>query len=63
MTETSAKPTGRRWWKYLLGLVAIGILIALGLLFYVNTGSFQTLVRRRLIAELERITGGSVEIG
>ena len=63
MTETSAKPTGRRWWKYLLGLVAIGILIALGLLFYVNTGSFQTLVRRRLIAELERITGGRVEIG
>ena len=63
MTEASPKPTGRRWWKYLLGLVAVGLLTALGLLFYVNTDSFQTLVRRRLIAELERITGGRVDIG
>ncbi|MGA9712555.1 MAG: translocation/assembly module TamB domain-containing protein [Candidatus Sulfotelmatobacter sp.] len=63
MTEASPKPTGRRWWKYLLGLVAVGLLTTLGLLFYVNTDSFQTLVRRRLIAELERITGGRVDIG
>ena len=63
MTEASAKPTGRRWWKYLLGLIAAGLLAVLGLLFYVNTDSFQSLVRRRLIAELERITGGRVEIG
>ena len=63
MTEASAKPTARRWWKYLLGVVAAGLLTALGLLLYVNTDSFQTLVRRRLIAELERITGGRVQIG
>jgi translocation and assembly module TamB len=63
VTEASAKPTGRRWWKYLLGLIAAGTLTVLGLLFYVNTDSFQSLVRRRLIAELERITGGRVEIG
>jgi translocation and assembly module TamB len=63
VTEASAKPTGRRWWKYLLGLIAAGLLAVLGLLFYVNTDSFQSLVRRRLIAELERITGGRVEIG
>ena len=36
---------------------------AIGLILYVNTDSFQSLVRRRLIAELERITGGRVEIG
>ncbi|MFZ0279571.1 MAG: translocation/assembly module TamB domain-containing protein [Candidatus Sulfotelmatobacter sp.] len=63
MTEASAKPRGRRWWKYLLGLIAAGLLTVLGLLFYVNTDSFQSLVRRRLIAELERITGGRVEVG
>ena len=63
MTEAPAKPTGRRWWKYLLGLIAVGLVTALGLLLYVNTDSFQSLVRRRLIAELERITGGRVEVG
>jgi translocation and assembly module TamB len=63
VTEPSAKPTGRRWWKYLLFIAAAAILTSLGLLVYVNTDSFQSLVRRRLIAELERVTGGRVEIG
>lgn len=63
MTEPSPKPTGRRWWKYLLFVTATGALAALALLVYVNTDSFQSLVRRRLIAELERVTGGRVEVG
>ncbi len=63
MTEASTKPTGRRWWKYLLGVAAVGLLSVIGILLYVNTDSFQALVRRRLVAELERITGGRVEIG
>ena len=62
MTEPPSKPT-RRWWKYLLIVTAAGFVSALGLLVYVNTDSFQSLVRRRLVAELERITGGRVEIG
>jgi translocation and assembly module TamB len=33
------------------------------MLIYVNTDSFQALVRHRLIAEVERVTGGHVEIG
>jgi translocation and assembly module TamB len=53
----------RRWWKYLLIVAAIGVVSALGLLVYVNTESFQSLVRRRLVAEVERVTGGRVEIG
>ena len=61
MSKHSAKPT-RRWWKYLLIIAAIGLLSALGLLVYVNTDSFQSSVRRRVIAEVERITGGRVEI-
>jgi translocation and assembly module TamB len=62
VTEPSTKPA-RRWWKYLLFIAAAAFLTALGLLVYVNTDSFQSLVRHRLIAEVERVTGGRVEIG
>jgi len=62
VTEAAAKPV-RRWWKYFLILAAAGGVCAVALLVYINTDSFQSLVRRRLIAELERITGGRAEIG
>ncbi len=62
MTETSAKPFRRDWWKYLLTLAAAALVPALALLVYTNTDSFQSLVRRRLVAEVERITGGRAEI-
>jgi len=62
VNEPSTKPT-RRWWKYLLIVATVGFISALGLLVYVNTESFQSLVRRRLVAEVERVTGGRVEIG
>jgi translocation and assembly module TamB len=63
VTETSTMLARRRWWKYLLFVAAAAFLTALGLLAYINTDSFQALVRRRLIAEVERVTGGRVEIG
>ena len=62
MTEAAIKPVRRRWWKYLLYVGAVGIFAVLGLLIYINTDSFQSLVRRRLVAEVERITGGRAEI-
>jgi translocation and assembly module TamB len=62
VTEPSTKLRRRRWWKYLLILFAAGLVTTLGLLIYVNTDSFQSLVRRRLIAEVERVTGGRAEI-
>ncbi|MGB8914019.1 MAG: translocation/assembly module TamB domain-containing protein [Candidatus Sulfotelmatobacter sp.] len=62
MIESASKPA-RRWWKYLLILAATASLLALGLTIYINTESFQSLVRRRLVAEVERITGGRAEIG
>jgi translocation and assembly module TamB len=40
----------------------LGILSLLALVVYINTDSFQALVRRRLVAEIERITGGRAEI-
>jgi translocation and assembly module TamB len=60
--DSSTKPVGRRWWKYWLIAVAIALVTLLGLSIYVNTNSFQSLVRRRLVAEVERITGGRAEI-
>ena len=62
MSEAAAKPA-RRWWKYLLGLAGAVVLVLIALSVYVNTESFQALVRRRLVAEIERITGGRAEIG
>lgn len=62
MNQSSTNPTRRRWWKYLLFAGSITLLAALGLLAYVNTDSFQALVRHRVIAEVERVTGGRVEI-
>ncbi len=52
-----------RWWKILLITV---IVLVSGLLFglwYTTTQSFQNYVRRRLVAEVERITGGRAEVG
>jgi translocation and assembly module TamB len=58
----STKPARRRWRNYLLLVAAAGFLTVLGLLIYINTESFQSLVRHRLVAEIERITGGRAEI-
>jgi translocation and assembly module TamB len=62
VNQRPTKPAGRRWWHYGLFVVTAGILAALGLLIYINTDAFQSLVRRRLVAEVERITGGRAEI-
>jgi translocation and assembly module TamB len=62
VTAPDAKPV-RRWWKYLLIVVAAGILCTASLLFYTTTDSFQSQVRLRLVAEIERITGGRAQIG
>ncbi len=62
MTEVANQARPRRWRKYFLFVLVAGLLAALGLAIYVNTNAFQALIRRRLVAEIERITGGRVEI-
>lgn len=62
MSESSAAPVRRRWWELLFLVVVTGFLAVLGFSIYVNTDSFQALIRRRLVAEVERITGGRAEI-
>jgi len=61
VTELPARP--RRWWKYLLIVSGVGVLALLAALWYVTTDSFQRYVRRRVVAEIERITGGRAEVG
>jgi translocation and assembly module TamB len=62
VNEAAARPAFR-WWKYFLVLLGVGFVALIALSVYVNTQSFQALVRRRLTAEIERITGGRAEIG
>jgi len=56
-------PRPARWWKYLL--IATGVMVASLLvgLWYTTTSSFQNYVHRRMVGEIERITGGRAEIG
>ncbi len=61
MTKPAARP--RRWWKYLLIASGVGLLAVLAALWYITTDSFQSYVRRRVVAEVERITGGRAEVG
>jgi translocation and assembly module TamB len=61
-TETSAAAVRRSWVKYTFLGAAVGLVAVLGLFIYVSSDSFQSLVRRRLIEEVERITGGRAEI-
>jgi translocation and assembly module TamB len=61
VTEPAARP--RRWWKYLLLATGVIVVAVLAALWYTTTNSFQAYVRRRTVAEMERITGGRAEIG
>lgn len=61
MTQPAARR--RRWWKYLLIAGGVGIVAVLAGLWYTTTNSFQAYVRHRMVAEIERITGGRAEVG
>lgn len=64
MSEPGAKPHRPTiFWKSALvgALTALVLLSALG--WYLTSDSFQAGMRRRLVAELERTSGGRVELG
>ena len=63
MSEPAARSRSRRWWKYALIVGGAGLLALVAGLWYTTTDSFQTYARRRMVAELERITGGRAQIG
>ena len=57
-------PERRRILRKLLLLFCIFSLIAFSLLgWYVTTDSFQRMARRRVVASIEKLTGGRVELG
>ncbi|MGC1227421.1 MAG: translocation/assembly module TamB domain-containing protein [Candidatus Sulfotelmatobacter sp.] len=62
MTEAPAQLVPRRWWKYGLLATAVVFVAVAGFLLYLTTDSFQSLVRRRMVEEIERITGGRAQI-
>ena len=56
-------PTKKRKLRRLLILAGLALaLLLLGLLFYLNSGSFRETVRQRVISELRQMTGGKVEV-
>ncbi len=65
-TEVAAPPAGkgrkRRLRLALLVTVAVLGLLAAGLAIYLNSDGFRETMRARVVAELERATGGKVEI-
>ncbi len=62
MNEPRAKSRWRRFCKYLLITAAAGVVLLGAFAWYATTDSFQSWVRQRLITELERVTGGRVEL-
>jgi uncharacterized protein involved in outer membrane biogenesis len=53
----------RRRWKYLLIFPAMLVVGLLAGVWYSTTNSFQNYVHRRMVSEIEHITGGRAEIG
>jgi translocation and assembly module TamB len=57
----TAESPRRRYW--LIGLLVVVALVFAGsLIWYGNTDAFQAMARRRVISEIENITGGRVEL-
>src|SRR5579859_4333468 len=52
----------RRWLRWLATVVIVLAGISAALVLYLNSDSFRETVRARVVADLERMTGGKVEI-
>jgi translocation and assembly module TamB len=63
VTDPAAKASRRSLGKVLLIAFCCGILLLGAAAWYVTSDAFQRMVRRQLTAELERATGGRVEVG
>ena len=63
MTGPGATPRRRKLWRYLLLALAGSVILLGAAVWYASTESFQAMVRHRLLAELERVSGGRVDLG
>jgi len=59
--QAKSKRSHKRRWICVSVLVVL-LAVAIGLFFYLRSAGFQDLVRRKLVATLEEVTGGRVEI-
>ena len=62
MSEATSKPRKRRLAKYFLIVSLVTFLLLAGAAWYVTTDSFQSMILHRLVSELERVSGGRVEL-
>src|SRR3954462_2888386 len=59
----SATPAKRRKLRRFVIFIFLALVVmVIGLLIYLNSGSFRETVRQRVIAELRQMTGGRVEL-
>lgn len=59
-TEPSNSKRPFRWKQAIVGLLLFALVVAIGL--YLNSNAFRDRVRHTVISELERVTGGRVEL-
>src|SRR5579872_161070 len=59
MVQETSKPK-RRWIRF--GLPAVLVAAVVGLFFYLQSDAFHRRVRKDVIAELDRVTGGRTEL-
>ena len=62
---SAPKPLGVRHWllRVVLAAIVVLLLLALGAIWYANTPRFARFLRGKVIAEIQRTTGGRVEMG
>src|SRR5581483_11443491 len=63
MTASAESLPPRKFWRYVAIVFSVLALILAGLSWYATTDAFQSRVRRRVVDEIERVTGGKVELG
>jgi len=63
VTEAAPPRAARKWWKYFLVLCGLALVALLAAALYMTTDSFQAFVRARIVAAMEKATGGRVELG
>src|SRR5690348_5514965 len=56
-------PSRKRRWVVLGAAAAVIVLAVAGTIIYLQSNSFRAVVRSEIVAQLERVTGGKVEVG
>jgi translocation and assembly module TamB len=59
----ASRQVRRIFWRGVLVLVVVMVVLTGGTVWYAGTPQFENLVRSKVVAELEKVTGGRVELG